>query len=108
MAQEAQKETKPRIKCQTRSKGSKKSKEEISSSNQSPKQLEHEQEKPQEQPIVLNDRGSLKPSSGGSVIVDRVNEPLKAALDAYNSRITPQTEIPKKLQEYPNLKEEKE
>ena len=55
-----------------------------------------------------DDRESSKPSSGGSVIVDRVNEPLKAALDAYNSRITPQTEIPKKLQEYPNPRDEKE
>ena len=33
---------------------------------------------------------------------------MKAALDAYNSRITPQIEIPKKLQEYPNPREEKE
>ena len=70
--------------------------------------MKHEQEKPQEQTPVQDDRESSKPSSGGSVIVDRVNEPLKAALDAYNSRITPQTEIPKKLQEYPNPREEKE
>ena len=49
-----------------------------------------------------------KRAQRGSVVVDRINEPLKAALDAYNSRITPQTEIPKKLQEYPNPKEEKE
>ena len=70
--------------------------------------MKHEQEKPKEQTPVPNDRESSKPSSGGSVIVDRVNEPLKAALDAYNSRITPQTEIPKKLQEYPDPKEEKE
>ena len=105
---EAPKETKTRMKRQTRSRGSKKSKEETSSSNKSQKHLKHEQEKPQEQTPVQDDRESSKPSSGGSVIVDRVNEPLKAALDAYNSRITPQTEIPKKLQEYPNPKEEKE
>ncbi len=36
-----------------------------------------------------------------------MNEPLQAALDAHNSRITPLTEIPKKLQEYPNPREEK-
>ena len=41
------------------------------------------------------------------MIVDRIHEPLQAALDAYNSRITPLTEIPKKLQEYPNPREEK-
>ena len=54
-----------------------------------------------------DDRESSKPSLGGSVIVDRVNESLRGALDAYNARITPQIEIPKKLQEYPNPKEEK-
>ena len=39
--------------------------------------------------------------------MDKVHEPLQAALDAYNSRVTPLTEIPKKLQEYPNPREEK-
>ena len=42
------------------------------------------------------------------MIVDKVNESLRGALNAYNARITPQTEIPKKLQEYPNPREEKE
>ena len=46
-------------------------------------------------------------SKGGSVIVDKVHEHLQVALDAYNSQITPLTEIPKKLQEYPNPREEK-
>ena len=41
------------------------------------------------------------------MIVDRVNKPLQVALDAYNSQTTPLVEIPKKLQEYPNPKEEK-
>lgn len=40
--------------------------------------------------------------SGGSVPVEKVNEPLDAALKAYNSRITALTELPKKLREYPN------
>ena len=38
-----------------------------------------------------------KPSFGGFVIVDRVNEPLKATLDAYNSQTIALIEIPKKL-----------
>ena len=46
--QETQKETKPRIKHQTHSRGSKKSREETSSSNKSQKQLKQEQRKPQE------------------------------------------------------------
>ena len=46
-------------------------------------------------------------SSGGSVIVDKVYEPLQAALDAYNSRIAALAELPKKLQEYPNPRAEK-
>ena len=54
-----------------------------------------------------NDQESAKPSSSGFVIVDKVNEPLQATLDAYNSRITPLTKIPKKVQEYPNPKEKK-
>ena len=52
-------------------------------------------------------RGSTESSEGGSVVIDKVHEHLQAALDAYNSRITPLTEIPKKLQEYPNPREEK-
>ena len=39
--------------------------------------------------------------------MDKVHEPLQAALDAYNNPITPLTKIPKKLQEYPNPWEEK-
>ena len=41
--------------------------------------------------------GSTESSEGGSVVIDKVHEHLQAALDAYNSRITPLTEIPKKL-----------
>ena len=46
-------------------------------------------------------------SFGGSIIVDKVFEPLQAALDAYNNRIAALAELPKKLQEYPNPREEK-
>ena len=45
-------------------------------------------------------QGSTEPSEGKAMIVDKVHEHLQGALDAYNSRITPLTEIPKKLQEY--------
>ena len=41
------------------------------------------------------------------IVIDKVHEHLQAALDAYNNRITSLTEIPKKLQEYPNPQEEK-
>ena len=54
-----------------------------------------------------SDQESLKPCFSGSVIVDKVNEQLQATLDAYNSRVTPLIEIPQKIQEYPNPKEEK-
>ena len=47
------------------------------------------------------------PSSGGSVIVDKVYEPLRVAIQAYNDRLTPLTTIPKKLQEYPNPRAKK-
>ena len=50
---------------------------------------------------------STETSEGGLVVIDKVHEHLQAALDAYNSRITSLIEIPKKLQEYPNPREEK-
>ena len=46
-------------------------------------------------------------SSGGSVLVEKVNESLEAIKRAYESRITALTEIPPKLKEYPNPREEK-
>ena len=46
-------------------------------------------------------------SEGGLVLVDKVNEPFDAIRKAYESRITAMTDIPKKLQEYPNPREEK-
>ena len=46
-------------------------------------------------------------SSSGSVLVEKVNESLEAIKKAYESRITALTEIPPKLQEYPNPREEK-
>lgn len=50
---------------------------------------------------------SSKIDSRGSVLVEKVNEPLEAALKAVGSRVTPFTELPKKLQEYPNPRAEK-
>ena len=49
-------------------------------------------------------RALSMPSSGGSVIVDKIYEPLQAAIQAYNDRIFELTEIPKKLHEYPNAR----
>ena len=72
-----------------------------------PKQPNKAQGEPSEPKVPNEDGESTKPSSGGFVIVDKINELLQAALGAYNSRITPLTEIPKKLQEYPNPVEEK-
>ena len=49
----------------------------------------------------------LETSSGGSALVKKVNESLEAIKRAYESRITALTEIPPKLKEYPNPREEK-
>ena len=47
-------------------------------------------------------------SSGGFILVEKVNEPFDAIHKAYESCITAaMMEIPKKLQEYPNPREEK-
>ena len=88
-----------------RSRRSKKAK----SSSQEMAELDEQAQDKHEPAIQANKENatSSSPSSGGSVIVDKVNETLQAALDAYNSRIPPLTEIPKKLQEYPNPREEK-
>ena len=48
-----------------------------------------------------------KTSSGGSVLVEKVNESLEAIKRAYENRITALTKIPPKLKEYPNPREEK-
>ena len=44
----------------------------------------------------------ISQSFGGLVLADKVDEPLRVALDAYNDHVTPLTKIPRKLQEYPN------
>lgn len=46
-------------------------------------------------------------SSGGLVLVEKVNESLEAIKRDYESRVTALTEIPPKLREYPNPREEK-
>ena len=112
---EEQKGQKRRRKRRTRSRSSKKSKGETPETKKSadkpnenigvtsePKQPNKAHKEPTEPKPSNEDKESTKPSSGGSVIVDKVNESLQTALDAYNSRVTPLTEIPKKLQEYPN------
>ena len=78
-----------------RSRRSKKAK----SSSQETAEL-NEQAKDKHQPTIQANKEyavSSSLSSGGSVIVDKVNEPLRAALDAYNSRIPPLIKIPKIL-----------
>ena len=47
------------------------------------------------------------PSSGGSMIMGKVYEPLQATIQAYNDQITQLTKLPKKLQEYPNKRAKK-
>ena len=106
---------KPRRK--TRSKRSKKSKGKTNEGDPIPKESGEELrphkasttavpqlENPEQQ---LKTPSSSETDSGGSVLVEKVNEPLEAALKAVGSRITSFTELPKKLQEYPNPRAEK-
>ena len=58
-------------------------------------------------PNKADDRPILEVSSGGLVLVEKVNEHLDAIRMAHESRLAAQMEIPKKLQEYPNPLEEK-
>ena len=58
-------------------------------------------------PNKADDRPILEVSSGGLILVEKVNEHLDAIRMAHKSRLAAQMEIPKKLQEYPNPLEEK-
>lgn len=44
-----------------------------------------------------NENANTNPSSGWSISVYKLNEPLQEALNAYNRHISPLTKIPKKL-----------
>ena len=50
--------------------------------------------------------GSSKTSSGGSVLLEKVNENLESLLKAFEGRISKETILPNNLQEYPNPIEE--
>ena len=41
-------------------------------------------------------------SSGGLVLIDKIFEPLQAALDAYTNILAAQQDLPQKVKEYPN------
>ena len=47
-----------------------------------------------------------KTSSGGSVLLEKVNENLETLLKAFEGRISKETILPENLQEYPNPIEE--
>lgn len=56
---------------------------------------------------VEKSASKTRSNEGGSVIVDKVNETLDALLKAWSSRLTAETPIPLRLQEYPNALQEK-
>ena len=75
---------------------------------------EKESEKPLEPRVKdkeeARDQVSNSSSSshkGGSVLIDKVNEPIEAALRAYGDRLAAQEGLPEKLKQYPNPREEK-
>ena len=61
----------------------------------------------QNEPQILPEEIS-KTSSGGSVLMEKVNENLEALLKAFDARITSNTVLPPKLQEYPYPIQEKQ
>ena len=44
---------------------------------------------------------------GESILIEKKYEPLEAAIRAYKSRVEAQLDLPKKLKQYPNAREEK-
>lgn len=90
------------------SKESKRTRGEPRESSESEKNTKENQDKTTKPAINKEEaKESTEPSEGGPVAIDKVHEHLQATLDTYNSWITPLTVIPKKLQEYPNPREEK-
>ena len=56
------------------------------------------------------ERASTSSSSshkGGSVLIDKNYEPLEVAIRAYESRLAALVDLPEKLKQYPNAREEK-
>ena len=43
---------------------------------------------------------------GGSVLIDKKYEPLEATIRAYGSRLAALVDLPNKLKQYPNAREE--
>ena len=50
---------------------------------------------------------SSSSQEGGSVLIDKKYEPLEATVRAYESRVEAQLDLPYKLRQYPNAREEK-
>ena len=100
-----EKSSKKKIRSQRRKKS--KSKTSSDEENPIPKELERvlkPKADPKEQieantnePIQLQGVLDSEKDSGGSILVEKLNEPLDATLHAYESRITALTELPKKL-----------
>lgn len=58
--------------------------------------------------VEINENTEVsKTNLGGSMVEDNVNKTLDALLNAFESRIKPDTVLPPKLLEYPNPLKEK-
>ena len=65
--------------------------------------MREERKEPKEQAST----SSSSSHKGGSVLLEKNNEPIEAALRAYDSRLAAQLDLPEKLRLYPNAREEK-
>ena len=85
-----------------------------SKSGSEPRQPAKEQEEPERKKGESEQEGSVRTLSsstssrgGGSVLIDKRYEPLKAAVRAYEDRVEAQLDLPERLKQYPNARGEK-
>ena len=88
----------------TRRKGNEPQKETQRTSPNKSEELQPREKKDEKVELSSTSRDT---DSGGSVLVDKVNETLESILKAYEKRLTTDTTIPPKLKEYPNPIQEK-
>ena len=81
--------------------------EKLNESETLPKDLGKQQARDENAEQVDQTLTSKDTNSGGSVLVDKVNETLETILKAYEKRLTTDTTIPPKLKEYPSPIQEK-
>ena len=71
------------------------------------KEPREEKKEPEHEDSATTRTSSTSSRGGGSVLIDKRYEPLEAAVRAYEDRVEAQLDLPEKLKQYPNAREER-